>query len=120
VLIALGAFVVGIAGNVALRGGLGEQDFFGPPFYLLVWEYTVFHMAALSGAVILSRILSVRVCATLFLSLSVIGFLSSIYLLNPIKAGGIHFFMIFWGSLILIAWDYALRAKGRSQHEGIS
>jgi|SRR6266550_1678455 len=120
VLIALAALVIGIAINLRMRGGLGEQKLFDPLVYLaLVW-YGTFHIVALSVArmlsLILSLISSIRVRAILFLSLAVIGFLASIYLENPRKVGGVSLFTICWGSLVLISLDYAWNVN--RQHRG--
>lgn len=120
VLIAVAALVVGIAINLAIGNGLGGQDFFNPDFYLLLAEYGIFHVVALSVARILSIILSVRVRSILYLSVSIVGFLASIYLLNPSKYGGVHLFIICWGSLVLIALDYIWRANARHQSERLS
>jgi hypothetical protein len=116
-LIAVAALVTGIAINLAMGNGSGEQNLFNPSLYLLLAEYGIFHVVALSVARILSVTFSVRIRSILYLSLSIIGFLASIYLLNPGKYGGVHLFIICWGSLALIALDYISRADGWPQHE---
>jgi hypothetical protein len=79
VLIALAALVIGIAINLTMRGGFGEQNFFDPLVYLVLAWYGTFHIVALSVARILSLILSlifsIRVRAISLLSLAIIGFL---------------------------------------------
>jgi len=95
-------------------------EFFNPGFYLLLAEYGIFHAVALSVARILSMIFSVRVRSVLYLSVSIVGFWASIYLLNPSKYGGVHLFIICWGSLVLIALDYIWRANVRHQSERLS
>jgi hypothetical protein len=114
-LIAVVSLGVGIATNVAMRNGSEWKG--DASFYLLVAEYSTFHVVALSVAVILSAVFSIRVRSILYLSVSVAGFLASTYLLSPWKFGGIHLFVICWGSLVLIALDYAWRSSGRHQDE---
>jgi len=112
-LIALAALVIGIAINWTMGGG--ELNVFDPLAYLALAWYGTFHIVALSVARILSLILSlifsIRVLAILFLSLAVIGFLTSIYLENPTKVGGVSLFIICWSSLVLIALDNAWRVN---------
>ncbi len=111
VLIAAVALLIGIAINLAMGNGLGGQDFFNPAFYLLVTEYGIFHVVALSITAILAAIFSPRLRSILYLSLSVLGFLVSIFVFNPSKYGGVHLFIICWGSLVLIALDYVWRTN---------
>jgi hypothetical protein len=111
VLIAAAVLAIGIAINLAIGNPLGAQTFFNPAFYMLLGEYSIFHMIALSVARIFKLIFSNRIRATLYLSLSIIGFLASIYLLNPRKFGGVHLFIICWSSLVVVALDYAWRIK---------
>jgi hypothetical protein len=120
VLIAVAALMIGIAINLVMRNGLGEHDFFSPLFYMALVGYGVFHMVALSVARILSLFFSIRVRAILYLSLSIIGFLASIYLLNPREVGGVHLFIICWSSLVLIALDYAWRTNRQHWSESPS
>jgi hypothetical protein len=122
VLIALAVLLFGIAINWAMRGRLGGQIFFGPSLYILLALYGIFHIVALSVARILSLILSlifsIRVRAILYVSLAVIGFfLASIYLLSPSEYGGIHLLIICWGSLVLVALDYAWRVHRQHRNE---
>jgi len=116
VLIAVAALLGGIAINLVIRKGLGGQDFFNPSFYMLLAEYSAFHLGAWSVAMILSKILSARIRSILYLSSSIVGFLASTYLLNPMRYGGIHFFIICWGSLVLISTDFYLRANRREKN----
>lgn len=136
VLIAVAALVVGIALNFPFRNGLHWQNFSNPVFYRFLIEdgaihgqnfadpffyallglYGAFHAVALLVARILSLIFSVRVRSILYLSVSIVGFLASIYLVNPLKVG-VHFFMICWGSLVLVALDYFWRANARHRSE---
>jgi hypothetical protein len=124
VLIALAALVIGIAINLAMRGGLGELKVFDPLVYLVLAGYGSFHIVALSVARILSLILSlifsIRVRAILPLSLAVIGFLTSIYLESPREVGGISLFVICWGSLVLIALDNAWSVNRQHRSEAPS
>ena len=64
-------------------GSLRWQNPFDSGFYMLLSLYGAFHVAALSVARILSLIFSVRVRSILYLSVSIVGFLAMIYLLNP-------------------------------------
>jgi hypothetical protein len=113
--IAIVALAVGIAINLAMGNGIDGQNFFNPSFYLLAAEYGIFHMVALSVTAILAAVFSVRIRSILYLLLSVIGLLTSIYMYNPSKYGGLHLFIICWGSLVLIALDYVWRANTASE-----
>jgi hypothetical protein len=110
-LIAIAAFVIGIAINLTIGPRLGGQDFFNPGLILLLVWYGFFHVVAVSVARILSTIFPIPVCSILYLSLATTGFLAAIYLLNPSKYGGIHLFVICWGSLVLVALDYFVRQR---------
>jgi hypothetical protein len=90
-------------------------ELFDPSFYLLAAEYGIFHMVALSVTAILAAVFSVRIRSILYLLLSVIGLLTSIYMYNQSKYGGLHLFIICWGSLVLIALDYVWRANTASE-----
>jgi hypothetical protein len=106
VLIAVASLAIGIVVNMAMGHGLGRQNFFDPSFFLLLVPYCTFHAVALPAAAMLSAVFSIPVRCIIYLSLSVVGFLASIYLLSPSKFHGIHLFVICWGSLVLIALDY--------------
>jgi hypothetical protein len=111
VLIAVAAPVIGIAISLTMWGGLGQLKFFDPLGYMVLAWYGTFHIVALSVVRILSLIFSIRVRVVLYLLLSIVPFLALIYLLNPREVGGIHVFIISWGSLVLIALDYAWRVN---------
>jgi hypothetical protein len=111
VLIAAAVLFIGIAINLGMGNGLGGQNFFNPSFYLLVAEYSIFHLVSASVAAIFSVIFPVRFRSILYISLPVIGLLASIYLFSPSKYGGIHLFIICWASLVLIALDYVRRVN---------
>ena len=114
-LIAVAALAVGIAINLVIGPGLGGQDFFNPGLILLLVWYGCFHVVAASVARILPMIFPIPVRSILYLSLATVGFLASIYLLNPSKYGGVHLFIICWGSFILTALDYFVRQRSVSE-----
>lgn len=116
-LIAAASLFVGVVINLTIGNGSVEHDFFNPSFYLLLVMYSIFHIAALSITAILSTILPNRIRPTLYLSLSAIGFLVSVYILGPSKLGGLHLFVIFWGSLVLVALDYAWRVNRQPRED---
>ena len=119
-LIAAASLFIGMAINFAMGHAPTGANFFDSAFYLLVTLYSTFHIVALSIAAILAAFFSVRLRSIVYLSLSVIGFLASIIVFNPSKSGGVHLFIICWGSLVLIALDYMRRANGRRRNEGLS
>lgn len=115
VLFAVVALALGIAINLTMGNGLGGQNFLSPSFYLLLLECGIFHVIALSSVRISSMIFEIRIRSVLYFSVSVIGFLASMYLLSPTRYGGIHLLTICWASLALISLDYLLRASRRPQ-----
>jgi hypothetical protein len=119
-LVAVLAFILGFAINLAIGIRLGRQISFDlPGLILLLGVYGGFHVVALSVARILSLIFSVRVRSILYLAVSIAGFLAMIYLANPIQYRGVHLFIICWGSLVFVALDYFLRANERHQDNAL-
>lgn len=115
VLIAIATLVIGIAINLAVGNGLGNQTLFGPEFYLLLTAYGIFHVVALSVVRILSIVFSARVRSILYISVSIVGFLASLYFLSPSKYHGVHLFIICWASLVLIALDHNWRSNAEPE-----
>jgi hypothetical protein len=118
--IATVALAAGIAINfeMAIRSA-GQIPFIVSLFFIVVL-YGSLHVVALSIAAVLARIFSIRVRSAPYLSLSLIGFLGSIVLLSPGKPQGVHLFIIFWGSLVLIALDYFWRVNRRHKNEELA
>jgi hypothetical protein len=79
--------------------------------YLLLAEYAGLHLTAGMVAACLYLLLPTRVRSKVFLSLSLIGFMGSVILLNPRAFGGVHLFVIFWASLFFIALEYYWTSK---------
>lgn len=115
-LIAAAALLFGILISSMLREGPSEDEFFGPGFWLLLMNYSAFHMISASIVRLFSFFFSPRVRSGFYLAFSVFGFLASLYVLQPRDAGGIHLFVVCWGSLVLIALDHFWRIsqQGRS------
>jgi hypothetical protein len=89
-----------------------------PALYMLVLVYAFMHVVALSVVSLLRLFLSSKYRATVYVGLSIsFFFLTSILVLNPVRIGGVHLITIFFGSLVIIASDYAWRAKRLGQRE---
>lgn len=116
-LIVIAAFCIGFSINLVMRNGWGDLDFFSASFYLVIAMYSIFHIATLSVIAILSATLSIRIRSILYISSSIMGFLVSMYILHPSTFDGVHLFVIFWGSLVLVALDYVWRANRQSSNE---
>lgn len=120
VLIAAASLLIGMAVNFAMGHAPIGGKFFDAALYLLLTLYCAFHIVALSAAAILAAIFSSRLRSILYLSLSVLGFLVSLFVFNPSKYGGVHLFIICWGSLVLIALDYVWRTNRRHLNSELS
>lgn len=103
--IALAALMAGIVINRA-----SGQSFSGNAdpvlslvFLLLI--YAVLHLAAISAAAVIGRVLAPHPRSAVYLALSLAALVASVWALLPGRSG-VHLFVIFAASLALIAMYY--------------
>jgi len=105
--IATACLFLGIALNAALRGNLGDD--LDPVFslFVLVVLWCMLHIISVSAASVTAIFFRGRVLSLVYVISSVSGFLASIFFFY--RTGGVHLFIIFCGSLVLISVDYFRR-----------